>query len=125
MSKILIVEDDPANLKLFRDVIGQCGHNTLHSVKGRDAIQIASSQHPDLVVLDIRLPDISGFEVARRLKERNATKNIPIVAVSAYVSEIDEDEVRRAGCDIYISKPIAFRIFMDILHNALKAANDR
>ena len=104
--KILIVEDNELNLKLLNDLLEFRGYRVLATASGLDAITIAQETRPDLILLDLQLPDVSGLDVARRVKADEATRLTPIVAVTAFAMSGDEQKGLEAGCDAYITKPI-------------------
>jgi len=103
---ILIVEDNELNMKLWNDILEAQGYTLFKTALGLEAVRIASDNQPDLVLLDIQLPDISGFEVARRLKADVSTQSIPILAVTAFAMRGDRERVLESGCDGYIAKPV-------------------
>jgi CheY-like chemotaxis protein len=104
---ILVVDDNAMNLKLARMLLEAKGYKIHTAVDGFEALKLAEELHPlHLILLDIQLPGIDGFEVARRLKENPATREIPVVALTAYAMKGDEEKARAAGCDGYITKPI-------------------
>jgi len=103
---ILIVEDDPKNLKLFRDLIQVSGYTTLEATDGKQGVELAREKKPDLILMDIQMPVMDGFEATKLLKNDDVTKDIPIVALTAYAMQGDEEKMREAGFDGYISKPI-------------------
>src|SRR6266700_7908835 len=102
---ILIVEDSELNLKLLKDILDFRGYLTLVTGSGTAALDLARQHHPDLILLDIQLPDIAGTEVARRLKADEQTRAIPIIAVTAFAMPGDRERILHGGCDDYISKP--------------------
>lgn len=104
--KILIVDDNPSNLKLFTFLLASSGYALRTAVDAREALAALAEFHPDLVLLDLQLPDMDGLELARRLKADPSTKDIPIIAVTAYAMKGDEERARASGVDGYISKPI-------------------
>ena len=104
--RILIVEDDRLCLIVLRQLLTAQGHEILQASEGRDAFARARNERPDLILMDIRLPDISGLAATRLLKNDDQTKNIPIIAVTAFVSSGYEIEALESGCDAYISKPV-------------------
>jgi len=113
MSKtVLIVEDNELNMKLFNDLLQAHGYETLQSKDGRAALEMARERHPDLILMDIQLPEISGLEVTRILKDDPLLKAIPVVAVTAYAMKGDEERIRQGGCDGYIAKPISVSGFL-------------
>jgi two-component system cell cycle response regulator DivK len=103
--KILVVEDNELNLRLLNDLLEYHGYYLLLSREGAAALDIARQHRPDLVLMDIQLPDISGTEAARRLKADEQTREIPIIAVTAFALGGDRARVLASGCDDYISKP--------------------
>jgi two-component system cell cycle response regulator DivK len=109
---ILIVEDNDLNLKLFRDLLGANGYKTVETKEGLEAITLAKTLHPDLILMDIQLPEISGLEVTRRIKADREVAGIPIIAVTAFAMKNDEEKILRAGCEAYISKPISITDFL-------------
>ncbi len=110
--KILIVEDNDLNLKLFRDLLNANGYDTVETKEGREAITLARTIRPDLILMDIQLPEISGLEVTERIKSDRDISHIPIIAVTAFAMKDDEEKILRAGCEAYISKPISIGDFL-------------
>ena len=102
---ILIVEDNELNLKLLKDVLEFSGYSTVVTGLGAEALNLARQYHPDLILLDIQLPDISGEEAARQLKADPQTRAIPIIAVTAFAMSGDREKILDSGCDDYVSKP--------------------
>jgi two-component system cell cycle response regulator DivK len=120
MSKTaLIVEDNALNLKLMRDILEASGIETIQTKDGLRALELARTQRPDIILLDIQLPDVSGLEVARQLKADATLKSIPIVAVTALALRGDEERVLAAGCDAYVSKPISVAHFLEVVKKFL------
>ncbi|MAF46966.1 MAG: response regulator [Rhodospirillales bacterium] len=113
MSKtILIVEDNELNMKLFNDLLQAHGYQTLQTKDGREAMSLTEEHHPDLILMDIQLPKISGLEVTRQIKQKDDLKNIPVIAVTAFAMKGDEEKIMEGGCDGYISKPISVPTFL-------------
>jgi two-component system cell cycle response regulator DivK len=110
--RILIVEDNDLNLKLFRDLLGANGYETIETKEGYEAINLARNLRPDLILMDIQLPEISGLEVTKRIKADVDIRHIPIIAVTAFAMKDDEEKILRAGCEEYISKPISIAEFL-------------
>ena len=110
---ILIVEDDDLSMKLETDVLQAHGYDVLQSVDGRDALELARQHHPDLIVMDIRLPEVSGVEHVKALKADEALRDIPVLAVTAFALKGDEEKFLDAGCDGYIAKPISVPHFLE------------
>jgi CheY-like chemotaxis protein len=107
--KVLIVEDNPMNMRLIEMILRSDDYLLLKASDGEEALAIASLDHPDLVLMDIRLPKLSGLEVARRLKKNGKLSHIPIIAITAHAMKGDEEKATQAGCDSYISHPIDTR----------------
>jgi len=112
---ILIIEDNELNLKLLKDVLDFQGYSTVVTGLGAEAFDLARQHHPDLILLDIQLPDISGEEAARRLKADEQTRTIPIIAVTAFAMRGDREKILDSGCDDYISKPFSIREFLALV----------
>lgn len=109
---VLIVEDNDLNMKLFHDLLQVHGYHILKSKDGIDAIRIARRERPDLILMDIQLPDVSGFEIIKWLKDDEDLNAIPIVAITAFAMKGDEEKIRRCGCEGYLSKPISLHDFI-------------
>lgn len=109
--RILVVEDNPMNLKLFQDVLAAYGYDVTAAETGQQALDSVRDTLPDLVILDIQLPDISGLEIAKRFKADDRLKAIPIIAVTSFAMAGDEERALAAGCDAYITKPISIASF--------------
>jgi len=117
--KILIVEDNELNMKLFRDLLEAHGYETHQSRDGQEALSMARSVLPDLVLMDIQLPVISGLDVAKALKADDDLKHIPIIAVTAFAMKGDEEKIREGGCEAYLSKPISLTSFLETVEKHL------
>jgi two-component system cell cycle response regulator DivK len=109
----LIVEDNALNLKLMRDLLEASGIATLQTKDGMRALEMAREHRPDIILMDIQLPDVSGLDVTRQLKADSDLRHIPIIAVTALALRGDEERVLEAGCDAYITKPISVANFLD------------
>lgn len=109
---VLIVEDNELNMKLFHDLLVAHGYRTLQTRNGIDALRIARERMPDLILMDIQLPEVSGLEVTKWLKDDDALRHIPVIAVTAYAMKGDEDRMRQGGCEAYISKPVSIASFI-------------
>ena len=116
---VLIVEDNPKNMKLMRDLMGMHGHRTLEAPDGPAGLDMALQHRPDLILMDIQLPTMDGYEVTRRLKAQEETKHIPIIAVTSFAMRGEEDRAREAGCDAYVSKPIDIRKLVETVQTFL------
>lgn len=110
---ILIVEDDALCMRLFNDLLQAQGYETIQSIDGSDVLQIARERVPDLILMDIQLPERSGLEITKDLKADEELKHIPVVAVTAFAMKGDEQNVLEAGCDGYIAKPISVPTFLE------------
>lgn len=120
MSKtVLIVEDNELNMKLFRDLLEAHGYNTLQTRNGIEALTLAKEHHPDLILMDIQLPEVSGLDVTKWLKEDENLRDIPVIAVTAFAMKGDEERIREGGCEAYISKPITVSMFLDTIRQFL------
>ncbi len=120
MSKtVLIVEDNELNMKLFRDLLEAHGYVTLESRDGIEALKVARESIPDLILMDIQLPEVSGLEVAKWMKEDDDLKEIPIIAVTAFAMKGDEDKIRQGGCEAYLAKPISLTNFLETVERYL------
>ena len=111
--KVLIVEDNELNMKLFHDLLDAHGYETLQTRDGIEALEIARTNRPDLILMDIQLPEVSGLEVTKWIKEDDNLRAIPVVAVTAFAMKGDEEKIREGGCEAYISKPISVASFLD------------
>jgi len=113
MSKrVLIVEDNDLNMKLFHDLLEAHGYQILQTKDGMEALQLARQHRPDLILMDIQLPEVSGLEVTKWIKEDDDLKAIPIIAVTAFAMKGDEEKIRVGGCEGYIAKPISVANFL-------------
>ena len=123
MSKtILIVEDNELNMKLFNDLLQAHGYNTLQTKDGREVMEITRKNKPDLILMDIQLPEISGLEITKMLKADDDLRTIPVVAVTAFAMKGDEQKIRSGGCDGYIAKPISVASFLQTVSKFLTPA---
>jgi len=120
MSLILIVEDNDKNLKLVRDVLQVKGFCTLEAGTAEDGIKLAREHKPDLILMDIHLPGISGIEALKVLRAEAATAAIPVIAVTASVMQQDRKQITEAGFDAYVGKPINLKEFLDAVRAALE-----
>lgn len=120
--KVLIVEDNELNMKLFHDLLDAHGYHTIQTRNGLDALSLAREHRPDLILMDIQLPEVSGLEVTRWLKDDEQLNSIPVVAVTAFAMKGDEERIRSGGCEAYISKPISVMSFLDTVRQFAGAA---
>ena len=112
---ILIVEDNQLNQRLFAELLEEAGYATLSAGEGLDAFALAKEHRPDLILMDIQLPAISGLEVTRWLKDDPALKHIPVIAITAYAMPGDEERIKAGGCEAYIPKPISIEVFLETI----------
>jgi two-component system cell cycle response regulator DivK len=119
---VLVVEDNELNMKLFHDLLDAHGYRTLQTRNGMDALRIAREQRPDLILMDIQLPEVSGLEVTKWLKDDESLRDIPVIAVTAFAMKGDEERIRQGGCEAYISKPISIATFLDTVRRYLGEA---
>ena len=119
MSKILIVEDNDKNMKLVRDILRHKGYATLEAVTGREGVHMALEQIPDLILMDIQLPDIDGIQALRLIRKQPALNAIPVLAVTASVMPEDRHKIASSGFDGFISKPISIKPFMEAVERFL------
>jgi two-component system cell cycle response regulator DivK len=110
--KVLIVEDNLLNMKLFNDLLVAHGYDTLQSKTGTEALALARQHRPDLILMDIQLPEVSGLQVTKWLKEDKNLCAIPVIAVTAFAMKGDEEKIREGGCEAYIAKPISVVSFL-------------
>jgi two-component system cell cycle response regulator DivK len=113
--KVMIVEDNELNMKLFNDLLEAHGIQTVQTRSGKDVPELARAEQPDLILMDIQLPEVSGLEVTSWLKKDPELKHIPVVAVTAFAMKGDEQKIREGGCEDYISKPISIGRFLDVV----------
>ena len=120
---VLVVDDDPKNRKLLRDLLGVKGYAVVEAMNGREGVKQAQATLPDLILLDMQMPVMDGFDAVRMLKGNEKTKSIPIWALTSYAMAGDEKKVRAVGCDSYITKPIDTRDFLRRVDHYFSAAN--
>ena len=110
---VMIVEDNELNMKLFRDLLEAHGYRTEGTSNGFEALDLVRKLRPDLVLMDIQLPQVSGLEVTRWIKDDPELRSIPVVAVTAFAMKGDEERIREGGCEAYLSKPISVGKFIE------------
>lgn len=116
---VLIVEDNELNMKLFHDLLEAHGYDTIQTRNGLEAIDLAREHRPDLILMDIQLPEVSGLEVTKWIKEDDDLRSIPVIAVTAFAMKGDEERIRQGGCEAYISKPISVARFIETVRSYL------
>ena len=120
MSKtVLIVEDNELNMKLFNDLLEAHGYVTVQTRNGMEAIELARLHRPDLILMDIQLPEVSGLEVTKWIKSDEELKHIPVIAITAFAMKGDEEKIRQGGCEAYLSKPISVVKFLETVKSYL------
>ena len=119
MAKILIVEDNAANMKLAIFLLESAGHTVLTATDAEAGLTLARDQQPNLILMDIQLPGMDGLEATALLKQDAATRAIPVIALTALAMKGDEERIRAAGCDGYIAKPLAYKDFLAIIASHL------
>jgi two-component system cell cycle response regulator DivK len=111
--KVLIVEDNELNMKLFHDLLESHGYDTVETRSGTEVLELARAHRPDLILMDIQLPEVSGLDVTRWLKDDPDLRAIPVIAVTAFAMKGDEERIREGGCEAYLSKPISVAKFLE------------
>ncbi len=117
--KILIVEDNPQNMRLIEMTLRARGYSLLKATDGEEALEMAIREKPDLIIMDLNLPKVSGLEVTERLRQMPAFNHIPIIAVTAHAMKGDEEKIIEAGCDAYLPKPINTRQLPEVVAEML------
>jgi two-component system, cell cycle response regulator DivK len=121
MSKrILVVEDQDDNRRIIRDLLSSVGYEMIEALDGAAGVKLAASERPDLILMDIQLPEVSGLEVTKWIKEDDNLKSIPIIAVTAFAMKGDEEKIREGGCEAYIAKPISVVQFLETVDRFLQ-----
>ena len=118
---VLIVEDNELNMKLFNDLVETRGCAIIQTRSGVEAVDLARKHRPDLILMDIQLPEVSGLQVTQWLKDDDELKSIPIIAVTAFAMKGDEEKIRQGGCEAYLSKPISVGKFLETIDKFLGA----
>jgi len=114
---ILIVEDNELNMKLFNDLLEANGFRTVQTRNGIEALALARQHHPDLILMDIQLPEVSGLQVTQWLKQDEELRHIPVIAITAFAMKGDEERIREGGCEAYLSKPISVAKFLETVRH--------
>ncbi|MCL2385246.1 MAG: response regulator [Alphaproteobacteria bacterium] len=116
---ILIVEDNELNMKLFNDLLEAHGYQTVQTRNGTEAVELARKHRPDLILMDIQLPEVSGLQVTQWLKADSELCHIPVIAVTAFAMKGDEEKILQGGCEAYLSKPISIVKFIETVRHYL------
>ena len=111
--RILVVEDQPDNMRILRDLLTSVGYEMIEAEDGEDGVRAAVAERPDLILMDIQLPLLDGYEATRRIKADPALKHIPIIVVTSYALSGDDAKARSAGCDAYVAKPYSPRALLE------------
>jgi two-component system, cell cycle response regulator DivK len=122
MGKVLVVEDNPANMTLATFLLKSAGHTVLTATDAESGLTLARNEQPDLILMDIQLPGMDGLQATALLKADEATRAIPVIALTALAMKGDEERIRAAGCDGYIAKPLAYREFLATISNRIVRA---
>jgi two-component system, cell cycle response regulator DivK len=120
--KVLVVEDNDLNMRLFCDILEAFGYKTFQCRDGAKAVDIARTELPDLIIMDIQLPEVSGLDITRWLKDDDKVAHIPVLAVTAFAMRADEMRVREAGCEGYLAKPIQIQSFLRAVESLIPGA---
>lgn len=119
MKKVLVIEDNENNLYLMRFILGQLGHTVIEARDGASGVEMARTSMPDLILMDIQLPVMDGYDATRRIREEDALKEVPIIAVTSYAMPGDREKTLNAGCTAYVEKPIDPASFIKVLEKFL------
>ena len=115
--KVLIVEDNELNMKLFNDLLEAHGYATVQTRNGMEALDLVRVHRPDLILMDIQLPEVSGLQVTQWIKDDPSLRHIPVIAITAFAMKGDEEKIRQGGCEAYLSKPISVVKFLETVRN--------
>jgi two-component system, cell cycle response regulator DivK len=119
MKRILMVEDTEDNRQIIRDLVSAVGYELIEAADGAEGLAMAEREKPDLILMDIQLPVMDGYETTRRIKANPALKHIPVIAVTSYALSGDEAKTRAAGCDAYVAKPFSPRLLLAKINELL------
>ena len=117
--KVLVVEDNELNQRLFHDLLEISGAAVIQTHDGHKVLEIARKEKPDLILMDIQLPQVSGLDITAQIKSDPDLATIPVIAVTAFAMKGDEDKIRQGGCEDYISKPISVPVFLELIKKYL------
>ena len=120
---VLIVEDNELNMKLFNDLLEANGYGTIQTRSGVEAVELARRHRPDLILMDIQLPEVSGLQVIQWIKDDDELKHIPVIAITAFAMKGDEEKIRQGGCEAYLSKPISVVKFLETVRDYLSVSD--
>jgi len=125
MSRVLIVEDNPANMTLAVFLLKSAGYTVITATDAEAGVAIARAEQPDLILMDIQLPGMDGLQATTLLKADDATRAIPVIALTALAMKGDEERIRAAGCDGYVAKPLAYKEFLATVSAQLSSGNGK
>lgn len=117
---VMVVEDNELNMKLFHDLLEAHGYRIVQTKDGMEVLRLAREHKPDLILMDIQLPEVSGLEVTRWIKEDAELRVIPVIAVTAFAMKGDEEKMRKGGCEAYIAKPISVASFLETVERFIQ-----
>jgi len=117
--KILIIEDNVMNMKLFHDLLEAHGFTIIETDDGSNAVNMVREIAPDLILMDIQLPEVSGLDIIREMKKSEEIRHIPVIAVTAFAMKDNEAEILASGCEAYVAKPISIEPFMELIQKYL------
>jgi len=118
-NRVLTIEDHEDNRRIVRDLLSSVGYEVIEAVTGEEGVRVAETERPDLILMDIQLPDLNGYEATRRIKANPELRHIPIVAVTSYALSGDDLKAREAGCDAYVTKPFSPRALLATIREYL------
>ena len=116
---VLIVEDNELNMKLFNDLLEAHGYETVQTRNGVEAVELTRRYKPNLILMDIQLPEVSGLQVTQWIKDDEELRHIPVIAITAFAMKGDEEKIRQGGCEAYLSKPISVSKFLETVRQYL------
>ena len=123
--KVLVVEDNELNMKLFNDLLESQGYEVILTRDGLSALDLARAHRPDLIIMDIQLPEVPGTDVIKWLKEDESLRHIPVIAVTAFAMKGDQERIRESGCEAYMSKPITVTEFLETVRRFLEGRDEQ
>ena len=123
--KVLVVEDNELNMKLFNDLLESQGYEVIQTRDGLSALDLARAHRPDLIIMDIQLPEVPGTDVIKWLKEDESLRHIPVIAVTAFAMKGDQERIRESGCEAYMSKPITVTEFLETVRRFLEGRDEQ
>jgi len=119
--RVLVIEDTEDNRQIIRDLLTSFDYELIEAADGAEGVRMAQTHHPDLILMDIQLPEVSGLEVTKWLKDDPDLRSIPVVAVTAFAMKGDEERIREGGCEAYLSKPISVGKFIETIRSFVRS----